>query len=54
MELHHRVRTAWDTIEPIAIEWGDRGIDEPDVELDELERELLRCLFRNVVELRRW
>ena len=32
------------------LEWSDRNIDEPDLELDELERKLLRCLFRDVIE----
>ena len=34
MELHDGVCNAWDTFDPVTIEWGDRGIDEPDVELD--------------------
>ena len=50
MELHHRVCNAWNTIEPGTVEWGDGGFDEPDVELDRLQCELLRRVFRDDVE----
>jgi hypothetical protein len=41
MELHHRLCSAWNAIEPDTDEWGNGDIDDPDVELDRLQRECL-------------
>jgi hypothetical protein len=50
VEFYHRVCSAWDTLESLTVEWGNGSINEPDVELDRLQCELLRRLFWNGVE----
>jgi hypothetical protein len=50
MELHDSLCDAWNPFQPDTVEWGDRGIDEPDVELDGLERKFIRRLLRDVAQ----
>jgi len=50
MELHHRVCNAWNTIKPVTSERSDRDIDEPVVELDRRQCELIPGLFWNSLE----
>ena len=50
VELHDGLRDVRNTFGPVTVEWCDRGIDEPDIELDRLECKFLRCLFWDVVQ----
>ena len=41
MELHHGMCPIRDPLKPDTDEWGNGDIDDPDVELDRLQRECL-------------
>jgi hypothetical protein len=53
MGLHNGISTVYgsgSSVEPITLDQCDWCIDQPDLELDELRSNLLRCVFRDLIQ----